>query len=168
MFEKLVEYKKQHKNTMVPQQYDPKLGCWVSTQRRNCRNDDMLPKRLVLLNSIGFEWEDVKAAATQIIWMNMFQKLVAYKEQHKDTRVPKQYNENPKLGRWCRKQREKYKIDKLWPKRVDHLNSIGFKWNRKGEFEQLWMGMFQKLITYKNLHKDTKVPTKYDEDPKLF
>jgi hypothetical protein len=106
----------------------------------------------------------VEEAREQTIWMSMFQKFVGYKEQHKDTKVPKQ---DPKLTRWVSKQRIRYKNNELLPKRLALLNSIGFKWNRKGEFEQLWMGMFQKLITYKNLHKDTKVPTEYDEDPKL-
>jgi hypothetical protein len=64
MFQKLVEYEKQHNNTMVPQLYekDPKLGGWVSKQRRVYKNDKLLPKRLVLLNSIDFTWNGNEAA----------------------------------------------------------------------------------------------------------
>jgi hypothetical protein len=34
-------------------------------------------------------------------WMDMFQKLVAYKEQHKNIMVPQHYDENPQLGSWA-------------------------------------------------------------------
>ena len=58
MFQKLVNYKKQHKNTMVPNcsGEDTKLRWWVFTQRQAYKNDELLPKRLTLLNSIGFVW----------------------------------------------------------------------------------------------------------------
>ena len=64
MFEKLVEYKKEHKNTIVPTNYknDPSLGKWVHTQRQVYRDDKLLPKRLVLLTTIDFTWNVNKAA----------------------------------------------------------------------------------------------------------
>lgn len=39
--------------------------------------------------------------------------------------------------------------------------------NRHGLFDQIWMGMFENLIAYKDQHKITMVPQHYDEDPKL-
>jgi hypothetical protein len=52
MFEKLVEYKKQHKNTMVPDSYDedPKLGWWVTYQRRHYNHGELLLNRIDVLN----------------------------------------------------------------------------------------------------------------------
>ncbi|OEU21554.1 hypothetical protein FRACYDRAFT_154314, partial [Fragilariopsis cylindrus CCMP1102] len=127
MFQKLVEFKKQHKNTIVPRKYDedPKLGYWVCTQREVYRKDKLLPNRYTLLKSIGFEWDGSKVKNQQL-WMGMFQKLVEYKEQHKNTMVPSCYDENPKLGRWVTSQRRIYKKDELDLNRVDLLNSIGF------------------------------------------
>ena len=58
----------------------------------------------------------------------MFDKLVAYKDQHRSTMVPPRYNEDPKLGLWVRNQRQNYRSDKLLPNRIDLLNSVGFKW----------------------------------------
>ena len=58
-----------------------------------------------------------------------FQELVAYKKQHKNTNVPRQYKEYPKLGRWVHTQRMYYRKDKLIPERVAHLNSIHFDWD---------------------------------------
>ena len=126
MFQKLVVYKEMNKNTKVPQQYDedPKLGTWVSTQRGNFRDDELLPKRLVLLNSIGFEWEVVRGRkVNNKIWMNMFHKLVEYNEQHKNTMVPRRVF---KLGRWVYQQRLFYKRGELLPNRITLLKSIGF------------------------------------------
>ena len=129
MFERLVEYKKQHKNTLVPQRYDedPKLGLWVSKQRRDYKKDELNPNRVDLLNSINFIWEG-KIEHYNQMWMVMFEKLVQYKKQHKNTTVPLCYGKDPKLGRWVDTQRQAYKNDELLPKRLTLLNSIGFVW----------------------------------------
>jgi hypothetical protein len=131
MFQKIIAYKKLYKDTLVPYNYndDPQLGLWASNQRVFYRKDKLLLKRVAMLDSINFEWE-VEGARDQRKWMVMFQKLVAYKEQHKTTMVPGLY---PKLGPWVNDQRISYKKDKLLPNRIDHLNSIDFEWKgRKG------------------------------------
>jgi hypothetical protein len=100
--------------------------------------------------------------------MDMFQKLVIHKKLHKNTMVPRQYNEEPKLGTWVKTQRQNCKNDSLLPNRVDLLKSIGFEWYAaKEKSDELWMGMFQKLVAYKKLHKNCLVPVYYQEDPKL-
>ena len=102
--------------------------------------------------------------------MGMFEKLAAYKIQHKNTMVPQQYEKDPKLGWWASTQRRYYTKGDLRPNRVDLLNSVGFDWEvvkgRKIDNGK-WMSMFQNLIEYKMQHKNTTVPQKYDEDPKL-
>ena len=64
------------------------------------------------------------------IWMGMFEKFVAYKNQHKNTIVPRRYDEDPKLGWWVSSQRKAYKNDMLLPNQSIYarLNSVGFKW----------------------------------------
>jgi len=58
MFQKLVEYMKIHKSTIVPRRYkeDPRLGEWVIHQRCLHNKGDMQPNRITLLNSIDFVW----------------------------------------------------------------------------------------------------------------
>ena len=115
---------------MVPSRYnnDPKLGAWVHTQRKKYRKNELNPNRVDLLKSIGFDWNGLKckAATDQLIWMNMFQKLVTYKKQHNTTKVPQKYDEDPKFGLWVSKQRRHYKHDKLLPSRYALLNAITF------------------------------------------
>jgi hypothetical protein len=128
MFQKLVTYKEQHKNTNVLHRYKdvPQFGGCVTTQRTYYKNDELLPGRLTpLLNSIGFEW-NLREKDNNKLWMDMFQKLVSYKEQHNNTMVPK--GEDPKLGRLVSQHRTHFKKDKLLPNRIDLLNSIDFEW----------------------------------------
>jgi hypothetical protein len=178
MFERLVAYKKQHKNTVVPKRYDEhcqivgctKLGIWVNNQRTRYKSNKLLPNRVDLLNSINFIW-DGKVETYDQMWMDMFEKLVQYKEQHKNTIVPSKYNNDPKLGNWVSEQRRHYKNDVLSPKRLALLNSVGFKLvgDNGGNVvdNEKWMNMFQKLVEYKKQHTNTRVPRRHNEDPKL-
>ena len=101
----------------------------------------------------------------------MFQKLVKYKKQHKNTMVPNCSGEDTKLGWLVFTQRRRCKIGALLPRRFDLLNSVGFDWEgvqgRKKKDNKKWMSMFQRLVEYKKQHRSTAVPKKYDEDPKL-
>ena len=129
MFVKLVQYKKQHKNTMVPSCYDenPKLGRWVASQRTIYSKDALNPNRVDLLNSVRFDWAGVQGRKIDNEkWMSVFQRLVEYKKQHRNTIVPRRYDEDPKLGRWIKTQRQNCKNDKLLPNRCALLNSIDF------------------------------------------
>jgi hypothetical protein len=121
---------------MVPCLYsvDPKLSNWAMAQRNKYKNDKLLPNRIDLLNSINFEWKIDKEATyrrkatDKKKWMDMYQKLIPYKEQHKNAMVPRQYKKDPSLGHWVRKQRQRYRKDELLPNRIDLLNSIDFEW----------------------------------------
>jgi hypothetical protein len=76
------------------------------------------------------------------VWINMFQKLVAYKKLHKNNMVLRQYNEGPKLGRWVDKQRQYYKNDNILPNRLALLNSIVFRWEgARAAREQTTLGL---------------------------
>ena len=49
--------------------------------------------------------------------------------------------------------------------RIDHLNSIGFVWNK---LDNQWDKTFQRLVTYKKQHHgSTLVPWGYQADPNL-
>ena len=110
-------------------QWERQLGWWVFTQRRKCKNGALLPRRFDLLNSVGFDQEGVQGRKIDNKkWMSMFQRLVEYKKQHRNTAVPKKYDEDPKLGEWVSKQRRLYKNNQLLPNRYALLNSVGFEW----------------------------------------
>jgi hypothetical protein len=100
----------------------------------------------------------------QTNWMDMYQKLVAYKKKHKSTNVPRTYAADPQLGRWVIRQRTNYNNNKLTAERINRLDFINFVWN---PLEVEWTRMYQKLVAYKKKHKSTNVPVRYIPDPKL-
>ncbi|OEU08505.1 hypothetical protein FRACYDRAFT_153183, partial [Fragilariopsis cylindrus CCMP1102] len=97
-------------------------------------------------------------------WQKIFQKLVVYKNVHKNTMVPKRYDEDPPLGLWVSNQRQKYKNHKLLLSRTTLLNSIDFVWEVD---DTKWMKMFKKLVAYKKMHKNTLITSRHKEDPKF-
>ena len=123
MYDRLIQYKKHHGTTRVPQRYkeDPKLGGWVDIQRRLCKKKD----RRDLLNKIGFEWQIREMKAWVGGWERMFQRLKDFQDRHGTTRVPQRWKEDPRLGIWVQNQRRHCKKKE----RVDLLNGIGFEWN---------------------------------------
>ena len=129
MYKRLVAYKKEQKHTNIPQRCkeDPKLGYWVSNQRGVYRNKTLTEKRNYLLNFIGFEWGKL-SKRKKAPWEEVYQRLVAYKKEHKHTNVPQLYKEDQKLGYWVNNQRIVYKKKRMTKERQYLFNFIGFEW----------------------------------------
>jgi len=123
MFQRLVDYNNEFKSTNVPRSYkaDPKLVIWVITQRTRYSKKELSADRINLLESIGFTWNPRDAQ-----WMKMYNRLVAYNQQHKSTDVPSNYKADPPLGTWVKRQRKYYRNGKLSAKRVELLEFINF------------------------------------------
>lgn len=95
------------------------------------------------------------------MWMDMFQRLVAYKEKHNTTKVPYNYEEDVQLKNWVHCQRHYCKREDRRAK----LDSIGFEW--QATKYRNWDEMFQRLLEFKEDHGHTRVPLKYKVDPLL-
>lgn len=160
-FQLLVEYKAKNKTTRVPRN-DSKLGWWVQEQRKKHNQGKLVEYRLQRLQSVEFEWK----CHVCVPWIDMYRQLLSYKEQHNgSTSVPQTSKEYGKLGLWVRRQRFFYCKGKLPSDRIVLLESIGFQWKLIATTP--WMDMYRRLEAYKTLHKNTRVPRKYNEDPKL-
>ena len=124
MFAKLKEYRQLHGDCLVPRGYkeDPALGIWVNTQRM--RREVLDPARRERLDSIEFVWDPLDKK-----WEDMFAKLKEYRQLHGDCVVPKDYKEDPSLGKWVVAQRSKR--GELDLNRRERLESIGFVWRVK-------------------------------------
>jgi hypothetical protein len=84
--------------------------------------------------------------SAKFTWIDRVHQLIEYKDQHGDTLVPKRYGQNPALGNWVNKQRQKFRNCcengnpcSLTEERIRVLNEVGFCWdgntrttNRKG------------------------------------
>jgi hypothetical protein len=126
MFQFLLEYKKANDgSTMVPNVYNanPQLGSWVMMQRSKCQNEELSEGRIERLDSIGFVWRIL----IKVPWIEMYQRLVSYKEQFGTTAVPYRYNEDPALGQWVKQQRMICKKKD----RIQLMKDIGFVWSTR-------------------------------------
>lgn len=177
----LVTYKEENSgSTAVPRRYlaDHKLGFWVNRQRSKFRKNQLSATQIDLLVSIGFTWDarvEWKEKTTRH-WMDMYRKLVSYKEEHNGSTMVPCSNHNcnrqnngrdlRQLGNWVKEQRRRLRADKLSKNRADLLLSIGVaKDARKERDTTHWMNMYQKLVRYKQTHDgSTRVPQRYDED----
>eukprot|EP01083_Nonionella_stella_P072498 195540_1 len=108
----------------------------------------------------------------------MYNQLLEFKQKHGHVKVPQQYNENPKLGRWVGKRRCAYKEYKRTngqkgdPERMKCLESIGLVDDittkvAKGSAKEHWYGMYDQLLEFKQKHGHVKVPQRDSENKKL-
>ena len=182
MFRRLVAYKHQHGDCNVPSQYphDKALGKWVTRQRRYLRNAPVVNERRQKLESIGFVWQLVGAkvgqgarrkingAAAVNSWEQMFQRLVAYQQQHGDCKVPAKYLSDQALANWVISQRKQ--LQKALPiasnERRQKLDSIGFSWKMYDKVLD-WDKVYQRLVAYKEQHGDCNIPREYSLDKSL-
>lgn len=128
MFAQLVEFKKQHGHTNVPQRVSKytQLANWVRNQRAAKRyGDPIIAIRGPRLDEIGFAWRLVETNP----WESMFNKLVEFKKLHGHCNVPQKGGGDKRLGKWVNTQRTHNTRGTLLPERKQKLDSIGFVWN---------------------------------------
>ena len=111
------------------------------------------------------------------LWEQRFSELRNFVRDHGNARVPKPYAENPALGRWVSRQREKYKAEiersagrsstcklgSLSQSQVTRLKSVGFEF----VVSRTWQENFALLRKYAASHGDTRVPARYKPDTTL-
>jgi hypothetical protein len=185
MADRLATFQQKYNSTNVPQAYgeDPPLGLWVKHQRAvygkyfssvDTFDDDLLwtvatglqservpagthVARIQRLIDIGLVWDPFEGR-----WMEMYNRLVAYKEEHNSTVVPQKNSWDPELGAWVDVQRRgRYDMS---DQRIALLNRVGFEWDPN---DTKWNEMYERLLTYKVVNGSTRVLCTYDKDPSL-
>lgn len=121
-YQLLIEYKKQHNTTNVPQ-FHKELGRWVNDQRVHYNKGKLIKDRIDKLNTISFEWE-VKNAKSEKLFNDRFNELVAFHKIYGNYKVPQNCKEFPKLGGWVSQIRHRGTT----PERKKRLDDIGFNW----------------------------------------
>ena len=108
---------------------------------RHALNDNRIAK----LNSVGFTWECNNRV--NIPWEERFQDLVAFRDEHGHTRVPRKYQKDPALGEWCHTQRNSLKqgLRCIFGERKDMLDSIGFEWSAERWSKKSWEERFEQV-----------------------
>jgi hypothetical protein len=155
-YEELKAYKEQHGDCLIPSKYpnNPQLARWVGNQRQmysryqaakaEGRVDPlaggMNEDRIAKLEQIGFAWSTKSPGGKS--WDTRFTELYAYREQHGNCHIPRNYPPNQSLSNWCASLRNHYKIfmknqeslplseeyTMLTAERIAALENIGFVW----------------------------------------
>jgi Helicase associated domain len=90
----------------------------------------MSDDRISALEKLGFVWNSHDA-----VWEERLKELSQYRNIFGDTNVPSNYQPNPKLAIWVKRQRRQHKFlmeskpSTMTPNRVDKLEEIGFTWS---------------------------------------
>mmetsp|Transcript_27027 Transcript_27027/g.40155 ORF Transcript_27027/g.40155 Transcript_27027/m.40155 type:complete len:102 (-) Transcript_27027:435-740(-) len=99
----------------------------------------------------------------------MYNELKKYMSQHGNVLVPRNYNPNPALGSWVKRQRDQYKqfqkgkssstsSSVITQERISKLEALNFVWE---PFEITWMERYNELIKYKKQYGDCLIPQMY-------
>ncbi len=157
----LIEYTRKFGHCNVPRSYsnNPKLSAWVHGQRQYKRVGKLSKDQVKKLNQLGFLWDPHESQ-----WNQTYQQLILYKQQFGHCNVPTEYDVNPVLGRWVRKQRQKYKSNQINSERIKKLEELGLVWDPDVDN---WNQMYQKLILYKQQFGHCNVRQKYRDNRKL-
>ena len=159
-FAKLKEYKLVHGTCQVSLKIDPVLQRWTRWQRLLFYQGRLSAERIDRLNEIRFPW-----SVQESYWMRMYDALVGFRRQFGHTRVPSQWDPDPKLAAWVyRTRRDKQELTK---QKVELLDEIGFDWNLSRKTLVPWSDMYGRLLKFQQQHGHTRVPLRWQEDLKL-
>mmetsp|Transcript_18497 Transcript_18497/g.45825 ORF Transcript_18497/g.45825 Transcript_18497/m.45825 type:complete len:297 (-) Transcript_18497:126-1016(-) len=137
-FEDLIEFRKMFGHCHVPHYYQQNapLAQWVKRQRYQYKlkvdgkRSTLSDERIRLLNKIGFIWNSHDA-----VWEERWNELAIYKRLHGDCIVPSNYEKNPQLAVWVKRQRRQYKFynenkaTSMTKERIAKLEKLGFAWD---------------------------------------
>ncbi len=161
MFQALVAFKENQGHCGVPPKWseNPQLGTWVSKQRHVYKKGRLSEERVARLEALGFVLDLLTAN-----WEEMFQALVAFKENQGHCGVPQGWSENPQLGTWVNRQRQAFRKGKLSEGQVARLEDLGVEWD---PVTADWEALFQALVAFKENRDHCGVPTRWGENPEL-
>jgi hypothetical protein len=136
------------------------LGEWVSHQRAKLAAGKLRKDRLTRLESLGFSVRALPHDSFQENWDRSYERLVQYKRQFGDYRVPGRYKEDPQLGRWVNGLRTVR--DKVWAHERAQLDELDFCWDASEKSD--WPGMFEELQRFQLQHGHCLVTGKHEAE----
>eukprot|EP00557_Chaetoceros_sp_GSL56_P007306 CAMPEP_0176491316 /NCGR_PEP_ID=MMETSP0200_2-20121128/8365_1 /TAXON_ID=947934 /ORGANISM="Chaetoceros sp., Strain GSL56" /LENGTH=932 /DNA_ID=CAMNT_0017888733 /DNA_START=77 /DNA_END=2875 /DNA_ORIENTATION=- len=140
----LKKFKTEHSHCRVPQRSDayPQLAQFTKKMRELYRliqqgtykGKILTPERIQELEELGFEWEVRKVKNKT--FDERIRDLNGFKEKYGHCNVPRVFEEDVSLGRWCHVMRCSYRqikenqkpMYKLQPEEIQRLEEMGFQW----------------------------------------
>lgn len=124
-FNQLVQFKTKYNHSNVPRNTEAfqKLGLWVKNQRYEYCTGKMNPRKIEMLDSIGFTWDLHEAK-----WFEMLEDLKRFIAKEGHANVPQRVPEVKKLSIWVSTQRLNFKRGRMSKERFLILENLGFDW----------------------------------------
>lgn len=103
-------------------------------------------------------------------WNQRYLELVSFHNEFQHCLVPLNWERNPSLAHWVKRQRYQYRIKQegkhstMTAERQAALANLGFVWDSHAAG---WEERLQELATFKQIFGHTNVPKKYSENPQL-
>jgi len=181
MYEELQKYRKETGRCCVTNAENSKLAYWITKQRKqyqsmkNGKPSTMTEDRVELLNQLEFVWKGPPRGnkPDDLLWMKYYEELRRFHAKNGHG-VPRKYYANQKLVHWVYQQRKHYKQliegkpTNMTQERIEALEKLDFSWDAKlSHTENAWKKNFEKLCLFKLKYGHSRVPVRYEADPKL-
>ena len=168
-------YYEEHGDLKVPANYIDSdgvyLGKWITRLKAIRRGEspnsrDLTEEQIERLDKIGMVWERQRDKN----WDKMFQELCTYYEEYHTFQFSEfdKSDKKNELPRWCARQRELYKVEKLSEERIAKLKSINFPFDGvanesllRAEEMKTWELKFQAAKAYYVEHGDLNIPSDF-------
>lgn len=109
------------------------LRPFISRLREGYKKGKLRPELIADFKAKGFEFSGA-AARRQMLnrnWNRQFEKLKRFKERFGNVLVPSSYEDDPELGLWLARQRERLTQGKLKGEKLEKLRAIGVERSRR-------------------------------------
>ncbi len=168
-FEELVRFQQQHGHLRITLKNQSSAGLmhWRDNQRIRFRSGVMPPEQKARLDAIGFEWEQPERLSPAMeehnvaLWESLFERLLAFRQQHGHCQVPKGKGADHVLARWVRQQRNHHRLNTLLAERQRRLEEVGFDWaSDKLHFVSGWEARFEELVRFQQQHGHLRITLK--------
>jgi hypothetical protein len=97
-------------------------------RRNQGQHHNLTDDRMELLNTIGFVWNTYDTK-----WRTKYQKLLAFQKIAGHVDLPLKYPTDQSLANWVNKQRTEHRKGRMAHERIQLLEDIGFRWERRRE-----------------------------------
>ncbi|MFZ4773695.1 MAG: helicase associated domain-containing protein [Chlamydiia bacterium] len=178
-YRELQAYVKEYGNPHVPRtHHNTKLASWVWIQRQRKRGtykrkgkeaDILTNEQIDLLDIIGFSWDirlDRQLEKEHLI-DSRFHDILRFIERRSALDIEEIICDNADLIKSLNEIVDQKNNGDLAENYINHLNEIGFDWEKIDIIDRQWFEMYERLQEYKDKFGNTDVPNKYPEDQKL-
>lgn len=164
-FMKWKEFYDQHRHLSMPREYPEhsKLSQWMTYQRHHSKT--LTDEQVAMLESIGYNQANPQRIKEDQTWNEKFDKVLQIKQTTGTTKIPAP---DRGLAVWFSRQKKLMASNSLIPSRRRRLEEqlgvtvesiVSQKTKHTSEkFTSMWHEQYEKLVEYRNLYGNCRVP----------